>query len=53
MSKPYNKILCIDFETRWDSKDYTLTKMTTEEYVRDKRFKAFGAVLHEIGRAHV
>ena len=36
------KILVVDFETRWDSKEYTLSKMTTEEYVRDPRFKAFG-----------
>ena len=37
------KILAVDFETRWSSKDkYTLSKMTTEEYVRDIRFKAFG-----------
>jgi DNA polymerase len=36
------KILVVDFETRWDSKEYTLSKMTTEEYIRDPRFKAFG-----------
>jgi DNA polymerase I-like protein with 3'-5' exonuclease and polymerase domains len=42
MSAPFDKILVIDFETRWDSKEYTLSKMTTEQYVRDPRFKAFG-----------
>ena len=42
MSAPFDKILVIDFETRWDSKEYTLSKMTTEEYIRDPRFKAFG-----------
>jgi len=42
MSTPFDKILVIDFETRWDSKEYTLSKMTTEQYVRDPRFKAFG-----------
>ena len=42
MSDPFDKILVIDFETRWDSKEYTLSKMTTEEYIRDPRFKAFG-----------
>ena len=33
------RVLTIDFETYWDS-DYTLSKMTTEEYVRDPRFSA-------------
>jgi len=36
------KILVVDFETRWDSKEYTLSKLTTEEYIRSPRFKAFG-----------
>jgi DNA polymerase len=49
MSAPYKKLLCIDFETRWDRSDYTLSKMTTEEYIRDKRFKAFGACIKEVG----
>ena len=49
MSAPFNKILTIDFETRWDSKEYTLSKMTTEEYIRDTRFLAFGACIHEYG----
>ena len=49
MTKPFDRILTTDFETRWDSKDYTLSKMTTEEYIRDKRFKAFGACVHEFG----
>ena len=49
MTKPYDRILTIDFETRWDKKDYTLSKMTTEEYIRDDRFTAFGACVHEYG----
>lgn len=49
MTAPYDRILCVDFETRWDSKDYTLSKMTTEEYIRDVRFKAFGCCFHEYG----
>ena len=49
MSKPFDQILSIDFETRWDSKSYTLSKMTTEEYIRDARFKSFGACVHVYG----
>lgn len=55
MSAPYQTLLCIDFETRWSSKEecdfgqYTLSKMTTEAYIRDPRFKAFGACIHEVG----
>lgn len=49
MSRPFDRILTIDMETRWSSKDYTLQKMTTEEYIRDKRFRAFGACVHEYG----
>ena len=51
MTKPFDRIITIDFETRWDSKDYTLSKMTTEEYIRDKRFISFGACIHEFGSA--
>lgn len=49
MSAPYKTLLTLDFETRWDSKEYTLSKMTTEEYIRDPRFKAFGICIHEYG----
>jgi len=42
MTQPYKRILALDFETAWDRKYYTLTKSTNEEYVRDKRFKAWG-----------
>jgi len=49
MTKPFDRIITTDFETRWDKKEYTLSKMTTEEYIRDKRFKAFGACVHEFG----
>jgi DNA polymerase bacteriophage-type len=34
-------LLSIDFETYWDV-DYTLSKMTTEAYVRDPRFEVIG-----------
>jgi DNA polymerase len=44
------KTLVVDFETAWHSKDgYTLSKMTTEEYIRDPRFKAWGLCVHEFG----
>jgi DNA polymerase len=49
LSRPFDRILTIDFETRWDKRDYTLSKMTTEEYIRDKRFLSFGACVHEYG----
>ena len=45
MNSPYQQILVIDFETRWDRKEYTLSKMTTEQYIRDSRFKAFGCCI--------
>ena len=56
MSAPYDRIITVDFETRWSTKPtswtaepYTLSKMTTEEYIRDPLFCAFGACLHEYG----
>jgi hypothetical protein len=39
---PFDRILVLDAETAWSRTDYTLSKMTTEEYVRDPRFKAWG-----------
>ena len=49
MSAPYDRILTIDFETYWDSKNYTLSKLTTEEYIRHGLFHAFGMGVHEFG----
>lgn len=40
------KIITIDFETYFDA-DYTLKKLTTEEYVRNERFEPLGAALYE------
>ena len=47
--RPYDKIVVIDFETAWSKSEYTLSKMTTEEYVRDPRFKAWGLCWKEVG----
>ena len=47
--KPYDKIIVLDFETAWSRAEYTLSKMTTEEYVRDPRFKAWGLCYKEVG----
>lgn len=49
LSRPFDTILTVDFETYWDSKTFTLSKMTTEEYIRDDRFHAFGACFHVYG----
>lgn len=51
MSKnaPYDRIVALDFETAWSRSKYTLSKMTTEEYVRDPRFKAWGLCYKEVG----
>lgn len=35
------RICCLDFETYY-SKDYSLSKMTTEAYIRDPRFQIIG-----------
>ena len=35
------KIITIDFETYYD-RDFSLTKLTTEEYIRDERFQVIG-----------
>ncbi len=47
--KPYDKIIVLDLETAWSRAEYTLSKMTTEEYVRDPRFKAWGLCWKEVG----
>lgn len=40
------KILTIDFETYYD-KEFSLTKLTTEEYIRDERFQVIGVGVKE------
>lgn len=58
MAWPFKTLLTIDFESRWSTKatdwceePYTLSKMTTEEYIRSPLFHAFGACVHEYGSA--
>lgn len=36
------KIITLDAETRFHKKDYTLKRMTTEEYLRDPKFAVLG-----------
>jgi len=38
------KVITIDFETYYD-KSYSLSKLTTEEYIRDERFEVVGVAL--------
>ena len=49
MTRPFDQVITVDFETRWDKKNYTLSKLTTEEYIRHEKFKAFGACFHVYG----
>jgi hypothetical protein len=47
---PFKTLLTIDFETAWDRKsNLSLSKQTMEEYLRDERFKVWGACIHEFG----
>jgi hypothetical protein len=41
-------IVTLDWETYFD-KDYSLTKLTTEAYVRDKRFEPHGVAVRAPG----
>ena len=43
------KIIALDFETYYD-KEYSLSKMTTEEYIRDERFETIGVGVKEDGK---
>lgn len=37
-------LVTLDFETYYD-KEYSLSKMTTEEYIRDDRFEVIGVAI--------
>ena len=43
------KIIALDFETYYD-KEYSLSKITTEEYIRDERFETIGVGIKEDGQ---
>lgn len=43
------KIIALDFETYYD-KEFSLSKLTTEEYIRDDRFEVIGVGVKEEGR---
>jgi hypothetical protein len=43
------EILTIDFETYYDKK-FSLSKLTTEEYIRDERFEVIGFCVKQGGR---
>lgn len=43
------RTIVIDFETRWESGGYSLSKISTEAYIRDPRFKAFGLAWKDLG----
>ena len=42
------RLLFIDFESAFSSKDYTLRKMSMIEYIRSPKFKAFGLAAGEL-----
>jgi hypothetical protein len=37
-------LVVLDFETYYD-REYSLSKITTEEYIRDERFEAIGVAI--------
>lgn len=43
------KTVCVDFETYWDT-DFTLSKLSTSEYIRDPRFKVHCAAISVGGK---
>lgn len=49
MSKPLQGIIACDFETYY-SREYSLSKLTTEEYIRHKDFEVIGVALSFDGK---
>ena len=46
------KVICIDFETYY-SQTFSLTKVTTEEYIRSPEFETIGVCVQEQGEMPV
>ena len=44
-----DKIVALDFETYYD-REFSLSKLTTEEYIRDPRFEVIGVGIKEEGK---
>jgi len=49
MARPYQRILVFDFETYFNSKTFTLKNLTTEQYIRDDKFKVHGVCVKDYG----
>tara|TARA_R110000868_G_scaffold88102_2_gene245812 strand:- start:4077 stop:6050 length:1974 start_codon:yes stop_codon:yes gene_type:complete len=50
LSKPYERIIVLDFETSWGRRvKLGFSCQTNEEYIRDPRFKAWGLCWKEYG----
>jgi DNA polymerase bacteriophage-type len=50
LSKPYDRIIVLDFETSWGRRvKLGFSCQTNEEYIRDPRFKAWGLCWKEYG----
>jgi hypothetical protein len=52
LSKPFDRAIVLDFETSWGRAPHVklgFSCQTNEEYIRDKRFKAWGLSWKELG----
>lgn len=50
LERPIDRLVCIDFETFYDQ-DYSLSKLSTSDYVRDPRFETIGVGVKGSGPA--
>jgi DNA polymerase len=49
MARPYERLLVLDFETYYNSKNFSLSKLTTEQYIRSPDFKVHGVCVKDHG----